>query len=92
MNKNQLNNLIEIAATLIKNGEATIDNAFLKAIELENKNLTWAIESKSNQFTKSAGFAGYSSHEREPFTAKEKAYFEVEKKLAKKTYEAILCK
>jgi hypothetical protein len=41
MNKNQLNNLMEIAATLIKNGEATIDNAFLKAIELENKNLTW---------------------------------------------------
>lgn len=92
INAQQVKNLMEIAAVLIKNGEATIDNAFLKAIELDNKNIVWAIESRSNQFTKSIGFAGYSSQEREPFVAKEKAYFAVEKKMAKKTYEAILCK
>lgn len=92
INAKQVKNLMEIAAVLIKNGEATIDNAFLKAIELDNKNIVWAIESKSNQFTKSVGFAGYNSVEREPFISIEKVWFEVEKKLSGKTYEAILCK
>lgn len=35
----QVNNLVEIAAVLIREGKATIDNAFQMAIELDNQNI-----------------------------------------------------